>query len=64
MSDRVLDAPRLAVQRKEAAEAIGVSGDSSTATPAPRLPCIYVGSTRLWRVAVLRRGLWNMSSSR
>lgn len=57
MSGRVVDAPRLAVQRKEAAEAIGVSGDTFDRHVRPELPCVYVGATRLWRVADLEAWL-------
>lgn len=40
--------PRLALQRKEAAEALGVSGDTFDRHIRPQLRCVYVGDLRLW----------------
>jgi len=48
-----MSVPRLSLQRKEAAEAIGVSGDTFDRHVRPSLPVVYVGATRLWRVADL-----------
>lgn len=45
--------PRLALQRKEAAVALGVSPDTFDRHVRPSLPVVYLGSTRLWRVADL-----------
>lgn len=48
-----MSTPRLALQRKEAAEALGISGDTFDRHVRPHLRCVYVGATRLWRVADL-----------
>lgn len=52
-----MSAPRLALQRKEAAEALGVSGDTFDRHIRPELRCVYVGDLRLWPVAELERWL-------
>lgn len=48
---------RLALQRKEAAAALGVSVDTFDRHVRPELRCVYVGDTRLWPVAELERWL-------
>lgn len=53
MNARVVDVSPLALQRKQAAAAIGVSGDTFDRHIRPELPCVYVGATRLYRVADL-----------
>ena len=50
-------APRLALQRKEAAAALGVSVDTFDRHVRGEIRCVYVGDTRLWPVAELERWL-------
>lgn len=52
-----MSAPRLALQRKEAAAALSVSGDTFDRHIRPHLRCVYVGGLRLWPVAELERFL-------
>ena len=48
---------RLALQRKEAAAALGIGVDSFDRHVRPHIACTYIGSTRLWTVAELERWL-------
>ena len=48
---------RLALQRKEAAAALGVGVDTFDRYVRPQLRCVYVGDVRLWLVADLERWL-------
>ena len=50
-------AVRLALQRKEAAAALGVGVDTFDRHIRPALRCVYVGGIRLWPVAELERWL-------
>jgi hypothetical protein len=50
---------RLALQRKEAAAALGVSVDTFDRYVRPWLRCVYVGDVRLWPIAELERFLAN-----
>lgn len=47
----------LALQRKEAAAALGVGVDTFDRHIRPELRCVYVGDVRLWPVAELERWL-------
>jgi hypothetical protein len=49
--------PRLALQRREAAAALGVGVDTFDRHVRPLLKCVYVGDLRLWPVAELERYL-------
>ena len=48
---------RLALQRKEAAAALGVGVDTFDRYIRPHLRCVYVGGVRLWPVAEIERWL-------
>jgi predicted DNA-binding transcriptional regulator AlpA len=48
---------RLALQRKEAAAALGVAVDTFDRHIRPDLRCVYVGGVRLWPVAEIERWL-------
>lgn len=48
---------RLALQRKDAATALGVSVDTFDRHVRGELRCVYIGDTRLWPVAELERWL-------
>ncbi len=48
---------RLALQRKDAAAALGISADSFDRHVRPELRVVYVGDRRLWPVAELQRWL-------
>lgn len=48
---------KLALQRKDAAAALGISVDSFDRHVRPELKCVYIGDTRLWPVAELERWL-------
>lgn len=48
---------KLALQRKEAAAALGIGVDSFDRHVRPELKCVYVGDVRLWPVAELERWL-------
>jgi len=50
-------APRLALQRKEAAAALNVGVDTFDRHIRPHLQVVYVGDLRLWPVSELRRWL-------
>lgn len=49
--------PRLALQRWEAAAALGVGVDTFDRHIRPLLKCVYVGDLRLWPIAELERFL-------
>jgi hypothetical protein len=49
--------PRLALQRKEAAEALGIGVDTFDRHVRAALPVVYVGSVRLYPLAGLERWL-------
>jgi len=52
-----MTAPRLALQRKDAAAALGVGVDTFDRHIRPELRCVYVGGVRLWPVEELGRWL-------
>ena len=49
--------PRLAVQRKQAAEALAIGVDTFDRYVRPELPVVYVGSVRLYPVAAIEQWL-------
>jgi hypothetical protein len=49
--------PRIALQRREAAAALGLSVDSFDRHVRPHLRVVYVGELRLWPVEDLNRWL-------
>lgn len=48
---------KLALQRREAAAALGVGVDTFDRHIRPHLRCVYVGDLRLWPVAEIERWL-------
>jgi hypothetical protein len=50
-------APRLALSRRQAAEALGMSLRSFQRPVQPHLRCVYVGRVRLYAVSELERWL-------
>lgn len=52
-----LGPPRLALNRQEAAEAIGISLDSFERHVQGELPCVYVGARRIYPVHVIEAWL-------
>jgi hypothetical protein len=48
---------RLALQRKDAAAALGIGVDTFDRHVRPELRCVYVGDVRLWPVTELERWL-------
>lgn len=55
--------PTLALQRKQAAEALDVSGDTFDRHVRPHLRCVYIGDLRVWPVAELERWLDRQATS-
>jgi hypothetical protein len=55
-------APRLALQRREAAEALGIGVDTFDRYVRADLPVVYVGSVRLYPIVALER--WLLSNAR
>lgn len=53
----VTDPPRLALQRKDAAAALGVGVDTFDRHIRSELRCVYVGGVRLWPIAEIERWL-------
>lgn len=51
------EVPRLALNQQEAAEALGMSVDSFAEHVKPNVPCVLVGSRRLYPVVELQRWL-------
>jgi hypothetical protein len=49
--------PRLALDRKESAEALGLGVDAFDRYVRPYIRCVYVGSVRRWAVAELEAWL-------
>ena len=58
-----MSAPRLALQRKEAYEALGVSGDTFDRHIRTHVRCVYVGDLRLWPVSELQAWLGREATS-
>ena len=57
MATPVSRAPQLALQRKEAAAALGVGVDTFDRHVRPHLKVVYVGDLRLWPLSELERWL-------
>jgi hypothetical protein len=49
--------PRLGLQRKDAAKAVGMEVDSFDRHVRPFVRCVYLGSLRIWPVSELERFL-------
>lgn len=56
--------PRLALNRRESAEALGLGVDAFDDFVRPYVRCVYVGSTRRWPIAELERWLREEAESR
>jgi hypothetical protein len=60
--ERRASTPRLALQRREAAEALGIGVDTFDRHVRAHLPVVYVGSVRLYPIAALER--WLLSNAK
>jgi predicted DNA-binding transcriptional regulator AlpA len=62
MSDANRHALRLALDRKDAAEALGLGVDAFDRYVRPYVRCVYVGSVRRWPVSELQAWLERSAS--